>query len=110
MLLRGLLVFMLVPVAVALVSSLFASRASLAEVLRRPGRGPALRCGADTFAFRNDSRIHHRGQPDLYSNWCFVLARAVVQFQRFARFDPGARRATGPEYTDLVRRVTRRLR
>ena len=49
-------------------------------MLRRPHPGPALDFGADTFAFRNDSRIHHRGKPDLYSNWCFVIARAVVQF------------------------------
>lgn len=108
MVLRGVLVFVLVPVAVALVSSLLASRAGLAAVLRNPAPGPALRFGADTFAFRNDSRIHHRGQPDLYSNWCFVMARAVVQFQRFARFEPEAPRAAGAEYTALVRRVTRR--
>ena len=106
--LRGALVFVLVPIAVALVTSVLASRARLAAVLRRPRPGPALRFGADTFAFRNDSRIHHRGQPNLYSNWCFVLARAVVQFQRFARFDPSGPRLAGHEYTALVRRVTRR--
>ena len=106
--LRGVLVFVLVPVVIALVTSLFASRATLAEVLRRPHPGPALDFRADTFAFRNDSRVHHRGKPDLYSNWCFVLARAVVQFQRFARFEPGAPRVAAGEYTELVRRVTGR--
>lgn len=76
--------------------------------LRRPHPGPALRFGVDTFAFRNDSRIHHKGKPDLYASRCFVLGRAVVQFQRFARFDPGAPRLAAAEYTALVQRITRR--
>jgi hypothetical protein len=80
----------------------------LAVGLRRPLPGPALEFGVDTFAFRNDSRIHHRGKPDLYASWCFVLARAVVQFQRFALFEPDAPRVSAPEYTALVRAVTRR--
>jgi hypothetical protein len=80
----------------------------LARSLRRAPPGPALRFGQDTFAFRNDSRIHHRGKPDLYANWCFVLGRAVVQFQRFARFEPHAPRPTSAECAALVRRVTRR--
>ncbi len=70
--------------------------------------GPALRFGVDTFAFRNDSRVHHKGKPDLYASRCFVLARAVVQFQRFARFEPDAPRVAPAEYTERVRRVTRR--
>ena len=80
----------------------------LGAALARPHPGPALRFGADTFAFRNDSRIHHKGKPDLYASRCFVLARAVVQFQRFARFEPDASRLTAAEYTALVQRVTRR--
>jgi hypothetical protein len=80
----------------------------LGVALARPHPGPALTFGADTFAFRNDSRIHHKGKPDLYASRCFVLARAVVQFQRFARFEPAAPRLTAAEYTALVRRVTRR--
>jgi len=80
----------------------------LAVALRRPPPGPALRFGVDTFAFRNDSRVHHRGKPDLYASWCFILARAVVQFQRFARFEPGAPRLAAAEYTARVQRITRR--
>ena len=80
----------------------------LAVGLRRPHPGPALRFGVDTFAYRNDSRIHHRGKPDLYASRCFVLGRAVVQFQRFARFQPGAPRLAAAEYTALVQRITRR--
>ena len=112
MLIRSALFAIVVPVVVALIAtgltSALASAAPLMTVLRRSSGGPALRFGFDTFAFRNDSRIHHRGKPDLYANWCFVIARAVVQFQRFARFDPDAPCLAPAEYTALVRRVTRR--
>ena len=37
-----------------------------------------------------------------------MLARAVVQFQRFARFEPGAPRLAAAEYTARVQRITRR--
>jgi hypothetical protein len=103
-----LLIPVLLPVAIALVTNLWKRVVPLERLLARPAPGPALRFGVDTFAFRNDSRIHHRGKPDLYANWCFILARAVVQFQRFARFDPDAPRLTSAEYTALVRRVTAR--
>jgi hypothetical protein len=76
--------------------------------LHRPSSGPVLGFGAETFAFRNDSRIHHRGKPDIYCNRCFLMARAVVQFQRFARFDPDEPRRPSADYAVLVRRVTRR--
>jgi hypothetical protein len=79
----------------------------LGVALARPHPGPALTFGADTFAFRNDSRIHHKGKPDLYASRCFVLARAVVQFQRFARFELDAPRLADARYTALVQQVTR---
>ena len=79
----------------------------LGVALARPHPGPALTFGVDTFAFRNDSRIHHKGKPDLYASRCFVLGRAVVQFQRFARFEPDAPRLADARYTELVQRVTR---
>lgn len=66
---------------------------------------PALRYPDDTFGYRNDSRVHHRGKRDLYANWCIVIARAVVQFQRFARFDTAASRVSAAGYTALVRQV-----
>lgn len=74
----------------------------------RPSSGPALEFGVDTFAFRNDSRVHHRGKPDMYCNRCFVMARAVGQFRRFARFVPEAPRLPSARYAELVHRVTRR--
>jgi len=78
----------------------------LGVALARPHPGPALTFGADTFAFRNDSRIHHRGKPDLYANYCFVMARAIIQFHRFARFAPAAPKLPAESYTERVKEVT----
>ncbi|HXH81601.1 MAG TPA: hypothetical protein VNN07_01585 [Candidatus Tectomicrobia bacterium] len=80
----------------------------LATVLDASPPGPLLRFGVDTLAFRNESRSKNRGKPDLYANWCFVMARAITQFQRFARFDPAAPRLTADEYTARVREITGR--
>ena len=65
-----------------------------------------LRFGVDTFAFANENRFKYRGKPDLYANWCFVMARAISQFHRFARFDPTAAPLTADEYTERVRQIT----
>jgi hypothetical protein len=81
---------------------------SLDVALRARIPGPTLRFGVDTFAFANENRVKYRGKPDLYANWCFVMARAVTQFHRFARFDPAAAPLTADEYTERVRRVTAR--
>jgi hypothetical protein len=69
---------------------------------------PLLRFGVDTFAFPNESRAAHAGKPDLYANYCFVMARAVRQFHRFARFEPAGSRLSPEAYTELVRRVVAR--
>jgi hypothetical protein len=69
---------------------------------------PPIRFGVDTLAFRNESRSKNRDKPDLYANWCFVMARAVTQFHRFARFDPPAPRLSAAQYTERVREVTDR--
>lgn len=74
----------------------------------QPSPGPVLGFGVETFAFRNDSRIHHRGKPDIYCNRCFLMARAVGQFQRFARFEPEAPRLEPAAYAARVWRVIRR--
>jgi len=81
-------ILLTVVVAVAiLVSAHWISAPELDVSLRAPTPAPAIRFGADTFAFANENRTIYRGKPDLYPNWCFVMARAVMQFQRFARFD-----------------------
>jgi hypothetical protein len=60
----------------------------------------------DTFAFRNEVQAHHPPDvPDLYANYCFVLARGVRQFFLFARFDPTAPRLTPEAYVERVRKV-----
>jgi hypothetical protein len=96
-------------VTVAIVASgYWISAPGLDVSLQAPPPAPAIRFGADTFAFANENRTIYRGKPDLYPNWCFVMARAVTQFQRFARFDPAAARLTGDEYTARVRQITAR--
>ena len=91
-----------------LVFSGCASVASLDVALRQSAPSPAIRFGVDTFAFPNESRSKNAGKPDLYANYCFVMTRAVVQFHRFARFDPAAPKL-GPEaYTARVRQVVAR--
>jgi hypothetical protein len=66
---------------------------------------PALAFGHDTFAFPNESLSKNRGKPDLYANYCFVMARGVTQFQRFARFEPALPRLDTAGYTERVRQV-----
>lgn len=94
--------------ALILAGTYWISAPPLDVALRLSPPPPALRFGVDTFAFANENRTIYRGKPDLYPNWCFVMARAVTQFQRFARFEPAAPRVPAAEYTARVRRVTAR--
>lgn len=91
-----------------LVSAYWISAPTLDIALRAAPPAPAIRFGVDTFAFANENRTIYRGKPDLYPNWCFVMARAVTQFHRFARFDPAAPRVTTDEYAARVGRITAR--
>jgi hypothetical protein len=73
----------------------------------------------DTFAFSNDTvfaygvdeagklHISLREKPAEFSHRCFVLARGVMQFRKFARFDPAQPKATREDYRRLVRRIFR---
>jgi hypothetical protein len=88
------------------VSAYWISAPPLDTARRASTPAPALRFDADTFAFANENRQIYRGKPDLYPGWCFVTARAVTQFHRFARFDPAAPRVTEDDYTERVRRIT----
>ncbi|HEY7519506.1 MAG TPA: hypothetical protein VIE36_14560 [Methylomirabilota bacterium] len=69
---------------------------------------PGFAFEADTFAFANQIRARNRGVPDLYANYCFVLARAVRQFHQFARFEPNAPKVEPAAYERLVRAVVAR--
>ncbi|HXJ82617.1 MAG TPA: hypothetical protein VMS64_28510 [Candidatus Methylomirabilis sp.] len=90
----------------ALVLAGCSSVAPLDTALRRPVPSPLIQFGADTFAFANESRSKNQGKPDLFANYCFVMARAVTQFHRFARFDPDAPRLSAQAYTERVAQVT----
>lgn len=89
----------------AVVVSGCASVAPMDVAVRRPSAPDTLRFGVDTFAFANESRTNNPGKPDLYANYCFVMARAVTQFQRFARFDEAAPRVAREEYVARVKLV-----
>jgi len=66
---------------------------------------PGFAFARDTFAFPNEIRARHPDTPDLYANYCFVLARALRQFFAFARFDAGQPRLDRDAYIERVRRV-----
>lgn len=73
----------------------------------------------DTFAFSNDTvmrygvdeqgRLHisRRDKPVEYSHRCFVLARAVIQFRHFARFEPRQPKLSREEYRRRIKQICR---
>lgn len=73
----------------------------------------------DTFAFSNDTvlrygvdergRLHisRRDKPVEFSHRCFVLARAVLQFHQFARFEPRQPKLSREEYRRRIKRLCR---
>ena len=69
---------------------------------------PGFEFVADTFAFPNEIRARNPDKPDLYANYCFVLARGVRQFHQFARFDPDAPKLDPEAYERLVEAVVAR--
>lgn len=85
-----------------------ASVAPMDVAVRQPAPLAPVRLGVDTFAFANESRTKNAGKPDLYANYCFVMARAVTQFSRFARFDPAAAKLEPEAYTERVKQVVTR--
>jgi hypothetical protein len=74
----------------------------------RPVPGASIRFGVDTFAFANEIRWKNPGKTELYANYCFVMARAVTQFHRFARFAPELPQVEPGTYTALVSEVVAR--
>lgn len=75
--------------------------------------------GRDTFAFSNDTvfqygvdergklHIRQREKPAEFSHRCFVLTRAVLQFQQFARFEPQQPRLSREGYRARIRQICR---
>ncbi len=82
-----------------------ASVAQLDTAVRERAPEAAIRFGRDTFAFPNESQTKNRDKPDLYANYCFVMTRGAIQFQRFARFEPARPRLGASEYAERVRQV-----
>jgi hypothetical protein len=72
----------------------------------------------DTFAFKNETVWNYVGgsvQPDEdtahvreYTRRCFVLSRAIVQFWKFARFDPAATPLPADQLARRIRQVAER--
>jgi hypothetical protein len=74
---------------------------------------------ADTIAFSNDTvfsygvdesgqlTMHKKEKAPDYAHRCFVLARAVMQFHKFARFAPEQPRVSPDEYRRLTRHISR---
>jgi hypothetical protein len=96
------------PLLLALLLAGCASASPIEGHGARPTRGPSIRFGIDTFAFPNDIRSRNPDKPDLYANYCFVMARGVTQFHRFARFAPEQPRLDAAAYAALVIRVAAR--
>ncbi len=73
----------------------------------------------DTFAFSNDTvlkygvdeqgtlHINKRDKPVEFGHRCFVLARSVLQFHQFVRFEPSQPRTSREKYHELIRRIGR---
>ncbi len=73
----------------------------------------------DTFAFSNDTvmrygvdeqgRLHisRRDKPVEFGHRCFVVARGVIQFHQFARFDPKQPKLTREEYRRRIKQLCR---
>jgi hypothetical protein len=77
---------------------------------------PPMVFDRDTFSFVNDTVFaYHDGHPSLrqddierYTARCFVMSRAVVQFKKFARFDPAGPSLDDAALAARIRAVTRR--
>jgi len=82
--------------------------------------GPLLDFKRETLAFANSTVFEYdKGQivrksrtkkekSERYTRRCFVMSRTVMQFHKFARFDPKAAPLSDKELAARVRSVTRR--
>jgi hypothetical protein len=73
----------------------------------------------DEIAFSNDTvfsydidpsgrmTIHRKSKPARFAHRCFVLARAVMQFHKFARFDASRPKLSEAEYRELILHICR---
>jgi hypothetical protein len=69
---------------------------------------PVFAFATHTFEFPNMIRARDPNRPDLYANYCFVLAHAARQFAQFARFDPKLPKLDHAGYVARVEQVVAR--
>ena len=77
-----------------------------------------LRYPDDTYAFKNETVWNYVGgsvQPEQdkdhvreYTRRCFTLSRSIVQFWKFARFDPAGKSLPDDEFARRIRQVCER--
>lgn len=92
-----------------------------AHLPSEPAAKEQLRFGRDTFAFANETVMAYKDgvrvsnadagrdpHAHRYSRNCFVMSRAVIQFWKFARFDPAAPPVSDRELAVRVRQVAHR--
>jgi len=72
----------------------------------------------DTFAFANETVLeYHQGhasprhendsqKPKRFTQHCFVMSRSVIQFRKFARFEPGLAPLDDSELGTRIRKIT----
>lgn len=81
----------------------------------KPTEQAAFRFDTDTFAFNNETKWHYKDgvpgeKPDentdnekRYTQRCFVMSRAAMQFRKFARFEPSQPKLKPGELADRLR-------
>jgi hypothetical protein len=97
----------------ALGAIIFSSISGAASAADRP-----FSFGRDTFAFANETVFefhdghayprHDTGpiKPKRFTNHCFVMSRSIIQFRKFARFDPTLPPLEDEELAARIRRIT----
>ena len=94
---------------------------SIALALANTANAAPFNFQRDTFAFKNATVLKYKnGLPTLqrqlaadptnqYTRRCFVMSRSVVQFLKFARFDPRSAPLGDRQLTARIRAVVRRV-
>jgi hypothetical protein len=90
-------------------------------VLAKSSFAAPFRFERDTFAFQNATVLKYKegvpflrarsngdDPPNQYTRRCFVMTRTVMQFRKFARFDPGGAPLDDQKLAARVRAVTHR--
>ncbi len=110
--------FIRVPLLIALLALLvFPCPAWAYDAPTVPAPAP-LKYPDDTYAFKNETVWNYVGgsvQPEQdknhvreYTRRCFVLSRSIVQFWKFARFEPDAKPLPADELARRIRQICER--